>query len=93
MFAMEYKTIGAKILYYRRIKGWTQEYLAEIAGISRARLSDIECGKGPYNIESLLLIGKALGVDVADLLKNDKWNRMVFYAENVCWLLGYKKVY
>lgn len=68
MFAMEYKTIGAKILYYRRIKGLTQEKLSEIAGVSRARISDIECGKGPYNIDSLLLIAKALDVDVIALM-------------------------
>lgn len=68
MFSMEYKTIGAKILYYRRIKGWTQEHLAGVAGISRARLSDIECGKGPYNIESLFLIARALEVDIQLLM-------------------------
>lgn len=68
MFTMEYKTIGAKILYYRRIKGWSQEQLSELAGVSRARISDIERGKGPYNIDSLLLIAKALDVDVTVLM-------------------------
>lgn len=68
MFTMEYKTIGAKILYYRRIKGWSQEQLSELAGVSRARISDIERGKGPYNIDSLLLIAKALDVDVTALM-------------------------
>ena len=47
MFAMEYKKIGAKILYYRRLKGWTQGELGIMSGVSRARISDIECGKGP----------------------------------------------
>jgi transcriptional regulator with XRE-family HTH domain len=67
MFAMEYKKIGAKILYYRRLKGWTQ---GELGGVSRARISDIECGKGPYNIESLMLIAKALDVDITVLMDN-----------------------
>ncbi|MDO4921766.1 MAG: helix-turn-helix transcriptional regulator [Phascolarctobacterium sp.] len=71
MFAMEYKTLGAKILYYRRIKGLTQEKLSEMAGVSRARISDIERGKGPHNTNSLLLIAKALEVDVAELMSKE----------------------
>lgn len=63
MFALEYKTIGAKVLYYRRLKGWTQKDLSDASGVSRSRISDIECGKGPYNIESILLIAKALEVE------------------------------
>lgn len=70
MFTMEYKTIGAKILYYRRIKGLTQEQLSKMSEVSRARISDIERGKGPYNIETLLMIAKALEVDVAVLMTN-----------------------
>lgn len=70
MFAMEYKKIGAKILYYRRLKGWTQRELGIMSGVSRARISDIECGKGPYNIESLMLITEALDVDITVLMDN-----------------------
>lgn len=70
MFAMEYKKIGAKILYYRRLKGWTQGELGIMSGVSSARISDIECGKGPYNIESLMLIAKALDVDITVLMDN-----------------------
>lgn len=70
MFAMEYKKIGAKILYYRRLKGWTQGELWIMSGVSRARISDIECGKEPYNIESLMLIAKALDVDITVLMDN-----------------------
>ena len=33
MFAMEYKKIGAKILYYRRLKGWTQRELGIMSGV------------------------------------------------------------
>ena len=71
MFAMEYKKIGLKILNQRRMKGWTQKELSEISGVSRPKISDIECGKGPYNIESLLLICKALNIDMQLLFKND----------------------
>ncbi len=71
MFALEYRTIGAKVLYYRRLKGWTQKDLSEASGVSRSRISDIECGKGPYNIESILLIAQALDVECQELLTRD----------------------
>lgn len=71
MFALEYKKIGIKILSERRMKGWTQQQLSEKSGVSRARISDIECGKGPYNIESLFLICKALDMEIQTLFKSD----------------------
>ena len=68
MFAMEYKAIGAKVLYYRRLKSWTQKELSEQSGVSRARISEIECGKGQYYKASHLLIAKALDVDFSLLM-------------------------
>lgn len=69
MFAMEYKKIGIKVLASRRLKGFTQKELSELSGVSRPRISDIERGKGPYNLESLLLIAKALNVNIGDLIE------------------------
>lgn len=60
--------IGLKVLNQRRMKGWTQKELSEASGVSRPKISDIERGKGPYNIELLLLIAKALDVNIADLI-------------------------
>ena len=71
MFILEYKAIGAKILYYRRLKGWTQKELSDASGVSRSRISDIECGKGPYNIETILLIAQALKIEYQLLMRND----------------------
>ena len=69
MFAMEYKKIGIRVLASRRLKGFTQKELSELSGVSRPRISDIERGKGPYNLESLLLIAKALDVNIGDLIE------------------------
>lgn len=71
MFAMEYKKIGIKVLASRRLKGFTKKKLSELSGVSRPRISDIERGKGPYNIESLMLICKALEIDMQTLFKDD----------------------
>lgn len=69
MFDDKYKIIGINIQEYRKIKGYTQQRLSSLSGISRARISDIERGKGPFNIVSLFLIAKALNVELSEILK------------------------
>ena len=69
MFKDQYKIIGLNIRYYRSLRGYTQQRLSSLAGISRSIISDLECGKGAFNIETLLLIAAALDVDLKSLLK------------------------
>lgn len=71
MFAVKYKKIGAKILYYRRLKGYTQGQLAERANISSSYLSKIEHGVYYDNLAftTLMIIANALEVDVCELIK------------------------
>lgn len=42
MFASRYKKIGAKIVFYRKLKSMTQEKLADEVGITPQYLSRIE---------------------------------------------------
>ena len=69
MFLQFTKTIGLNIMYYRRTLSLTQSELAEKAKMSRSRVSDIECGKGPFNMESIFLLAQALGVDPVRLMQ------------------------
>ncbi len=71
MFAMRYKKIGAKIVYYRMLQGMSQEQLAEKIGISQSYLSKIEKGKYDRNVPftTLMLIAQALEIDVCELIK------------------------
>lgn len=69
MFQDIYKQIGFNILRQRRLKGWTQEKLAEKSGLSRSRISKMEHGKENFNIESLFLIAQSLEIDYIELLK------------------------
>lgn len=62
MFEEKYKTIGLNIMYYRRALSLTQSELAEKTQMSRARVSDIECGKGPFNMESIFLLPRPWGL-------------------------------
>ena len=69
MFEDIYKRIGFNLLKQRRLKGWTQEQLAERSGVSRSRISKMENGKENFNIESLCLIAQSLEIDFIGLLK------------------------
>ena len=69
MFEDIYKRIGFNLVKQRRLKGWTQEQLAERSGVSRSRISKMENGKENFNIESLFLIAQSLEIDFIELLK------------------------
>lgn len=71
MFAMKYRKIGAKIVYFRMLQGISQEELADKVGISQSYLSKIEHGAYPKNLPftTLLIISKALNVDVCEIIK------------------------
>ena len=69
MFQEIYIRIGFNLMKQRRLKGWTQEQLAETSGVSRSRISKMENGKENFNIESLFLIAQSLEIDFIELLK------------------------
>lgn len=59
--------LGQKIKEYRKIKGLTQEQLAECIGIGTANISYIENGKFAPSIENFEKIAKALDVEPYEL--------------------------
>ena len=65
-----FNQLGFAILALRRVRGLTQEQLAEEAGISRGLLSAIEAPNMPRNfsLEVFFDIADALEVDPADLI-------------------------
>lgn len=70
MFATQYKMIGARIVYYRKIRGMTQEYLAEIVGISPQYLSKIENGnyRKSVSFSVLMRIAEKLNIKIEKLV-------------------------
>jgi len=72
-FIWEYKQIGAKIVYYRKLKGYTQETLAFKTGISTSYLSRIERGSyaNGVSLSTFMKIAKALDVNVSKLFEKD----------------------
>ncbi|HBX75130.1 MAG TPA: XRE family transcriptional regulator [Acidaminococcaceae bacterium] len=69
VFQKEYQRIGLNILYRRRELKMSQETLANLSGVSRSRISDIERGCETFKLSSLMLIAKALEIDYRELLK------------------------
>lgn len=71
MLNTKYRKIGAKIKYFRQIKGIDQTELANKVGISPQYLSKIECGKQMPSIQVLILIAEKLCVDAAMLISDN----------------------
>lgn len=69
----EFISLGIKIGYLRRLKGLSQEQLAEMAGISMGFLSQIEAPNMVTGISlaTLFSLAEALGVPPSKLLEID----------------------
>lgn len=61
-FEQEYKKIGLKIAYYRKLEGLTQETLAERLGVATSYIGQIEAAGmyKPISLTTLLRIAQAL---------------------------------
>jgi len=60
-----YRQLGLNISYYRRIKGFSQQELADLVHISRGHLSHIEAPNmvSSFSIATLFDIAKALEIE------------------------------
>ena len=65
----KYRQLGLNISHYRKIRGLTQEKLAEIVHMSRGHLSHIEAPKmtSSFSIALLFDIADALNIEVKQL--------------------------
>ena len=62
------QTVGERIKRRRNDLGWTQDVLAEKAGISKGFLSDLENGKRSVGADTLLDIGRVLSLSLDYLM-------------------------
>ena len=63
--------VGERIKKRRLELEWTQDQLAQKAGISKSFLSDLENGKRSVGAENLLDIARALGVSIDFLMTGE----------------------
>ena len=66
------KTLAENMRRCRKAKGYSQESLAEKAGLHRTYVGAIERGERNITILSLEKIAKALGVQVGELLSSGR---------------------
>jgi len=56
--------VGALVAHVRKTKGHSQEELADLAGVGRRFLSELEGGKTTAEFGKVLQVLTALGIDV-----------------------------
>jgi len=63
----ESNLIENKVRYWRKKRGLTQDRLAELSGLSRVSISEIERGTADTKISTIKAIAKALNVEFAEI--------------------------
>jgi transcriptional regulator with XRE-family HTH domain len=64
--------LAQRLRLLRTLRGWSQETLAEHAGLHRTYISGIERGERNLGLDNLDKLAQAFGVTVGDLLKADQ---------------------
>jgi transcriptional regulator with XRE-family HTH domain len=64
------ENISESVRTHRTKKGWSQLELANRAGLDRKTVNRVENGRYAPSVETLLLVGDALGVSMNNLLGN-----------------------
>jgi transcriptional regulator with XRE-family HTH domain len=65
-------TVGQRVKQRRRELGMSQDALAKRAGISKSFLSDLETGKRSLGAETLLDLGRAMGLSLDYLMTGEE---------------------
>lgn len=63
------RKLGSEIQCRRLEKGWSQEYLAEVTGLHRTYISQLERGLKSPSVRVLSHITKALDVTMSEFLQ------------------------
>lgn len=61
--------VAANLRRVRQARGWSQEALADLAGLHRTYVGSIERGERNVSVDNIERLSQALGLDPADLLK------------------------
>ena len=69
------RVFGFNVRKYRKAQGISQEKLAEICGLHRTYISDIECFQRNVSLESIEKIANALQIEAYRLIMEEKDGR------------------
>ena len=72
-FSIDFKKLGLKIAYYRKLKGYTQEDMAEIMGVATSYIGAIEAPNmdKPISLTTLFRIAAILDTPAYKFLDFD----------------------
>lgn len=68
---INFENIGKQLREIRQKKGYTQEYIAKMAGVNTSHISNIENNHVRISLQTLILVCNALDVTVDYILKNE----------------------
>ncbi len=66
------RILGTNLRKYRLEKGFSQEKFADLCGLHRTYISDIECFQRNVSIENVQRIAEALEIDAYKLLMQNE---------------------
>lgn len=66
--------VGERIRYFRTLKGYTTNKLANLSGISQSYLRDVELGNKNPTIETLSYVCDALNISMQDFFNENTQN-------------------
>jgi transcriptional regulator with XRE-family HTH domain len=69
-YTERYRRLELNIAYYRKLRGFSQEKLAEIVDISRTHMSRIETADCAVSLDVIFALADALGVETCKLFEN-----------------------
>jgi transcriptional regulator with XRE-family HTH domain len=61
--------LGRRLRELRNKRGWTQAYLAEISGLERSHISELENGRREAGLKALEMLATSFDLSVSELLK------------------------
>lgn len=64
------KKFGGRVREIRKEKGLSQEKLADLAGLDRTYISDVERGERNISLVNIIKIANAFNINVKDLFVN-----------------------
>jgi transcriptional regulator with XRE-family HTH domain len=61
--------LGRRIRDLRTARGWNQPYLAEISGLGKIYISQLENGRKRASIHTIDLLAQSFGMTISEFLK------------------------
>ncbi|MBF0134753.1 MAG: XRE family transcriptional regulator [Magnetococcus sp. DMHC-1] len=85
--------VGTRIRAIRSLRKWTQQHLADLAGIPRATLATAERDDGNPSLAVVFRIAAALGTSIDDLVESDCKRIQVYRQDQMRRVISGDEVY